>query len=286
MPVHLLRNVWWPTEMKIMSSISRSIGGPGRHVPAEPGSISLIHAEEFTVETLNQAAERPVVSRSIEGDLDCYLDAIVGATAIFREAVGACLRAGADGARWQHARRIAEHMRTLDDMQQVLETGVRHQSVLRDLICEMIDPLTGVSRLLKDMKRQVSGFAIESDLSRSGVSIPQHLVPEILELTEEVCAAVDVLVADYRPSRRWWKQPPTGTGERRVSWHESQADLLSMQLLKKIFADDTLDLEMKLPLARFVEEIDRVADYAEEIDKELRATRTAGQATAGVRDSH
>ena len=48
----------------------------------------------------------------------------------------------------------------------------------------------------------------------------------------------------------------------------------------------TLDLELKLPLAQFVEEIDRVADFAEEIDTELRATRMAGQATAGVRDTH
>ncbi|MBL8421184.1 MAG: hypothetical protein JNK92_11175 [Dechloromonas sp.] len=236
--------------------------------------------------TLIQAAERPVASRSIERDLDRYLDAIVGATAIFREAVGACLQAGSDGARWQQARRIAEHMRTLDDMQQVLETGMRHQSVLRDLICEMIDPLTGVSRLLKDMKRQVIGFAVESDLSRSGVCIPQDLVPDMLQLTDEVCAAVDVLVAGYRPSLHWWKDAPSGTEDRGVSWHESEADRLSMQLLKKIFGDDSLEIEAKLTLARFVEEIDRVADHAEEIDRELCTTRTAGQTTADARDSH
>ena len=238
------------------------------------------------METLIQTAERPVVSRSIEGDLDCYLDAIIGATMIFREAVDATLKGGTDGAGWRQAERITEHMRTLDDMQQKLETGVRQQSPLRDLICEMIDPLTGVSRLLKDMKRQVTGFAVAPGLSAPGHRVPAHLVPDIQKLTDEVCIAVDALVEDYRPVTRWWKRPPAAAGERRVSWHESQADLLSMQLLKKIFADDTLDLELKLPLAQFVEEIDRVADYAEEIDKELCATRMAGQATAGVRDSH
>jgi hypothetical protein len=271
--------------MKITSSISGSTGGPGELVPGKPGSISLLHAEEFIVETLIQAAERPVVSRSIEGDLDCYLDAVAGATVIFREAVDATLNGGSDGARWRQAERIAEHMRTLDDMQQKLETGVRQPSLLRDLVCEMIDPLTGVSRLLKDMKRQIAGFAVVPGLSAPGHRVPAHLVPGIQKLTDEVCIAVDALVEDYRPATRWWKQPPAA-GERGVSWHESQADLLSMQVLKKIFADDTLDLELKLPLARFVEEIDRVADYAEEIDKELRATRMAGQATAGVRDSY
>lgn len=233
-----------------------------------------------------QAAERPVVSRSIEGDLDCYLDAIAGATVIFREAVDAALNSGSDGAGWRQAERIAEHMRTLDDMQQMLETGVRQPSPLRDLVCEMIDPLTGVSRLLKDMKRQVAGFAVVPRLSAHGHWVPAHLVADIRELTDEVCIAVDALVEEYRPATRWWKRPPSAVGERRVSWHESQADLLSMQLLKKIFADDSLELELKLPLAQFVEEIDRVADYAEEIDKGLLATRMAGQATAGVRDSH
>jgi hypothetical protein len=286
MPERRLRAVWWPIEMKIISSISGSIGGPGELVPGKPGSISLLHAEEFTVETLIKAAERPVVLQSIEGDLDCYLDAIAGATVIFREAVDATLNGGSDGARWRQAERIAEHMHTLDDMQQKLETGVRQQSPLRNLVCAMIDPLTGVSRLLKDMKRQIAGFAVVSGLSAPGHRVPAQLVPDIRKLADEVCIAVDALVEEYRPATRWWKRPPAAVGEQRVSWHESQADLLSMQLLKKIFADDTVDLKLKLLLAQFVEEIDRVADYAEEIDRELCATRMAGQATAGVRDSH
>jgi hypothetical protein len=43
---------------------------------------------------------------------------------------------------------------------------------------------------------------------------------------------------------------------------------------------------VKLPLAQLVEEIDRVADQAEGIDRELRARRMAGLATAAGRDSH
>jgi hypothetical protein len=272
--------------MKAMSSISASSGGPGRPVPGKPSFISSRHAEEFTVETLVQAAERPVVSRSIEGDLDCYLDAVAGATEIFREAVDATLSGGSEGLRWRQTERIAEQMRMLDDMQQKLETGVLQPSLLRDLICEMIDPLTGVSRLLKDMKRQVAGFAVVRGLSSLGANVPAHLVPDIMHLTDEVCFAVDALTDDYRPSMRWWKQLPPAAGEQRVSWHERQADLLSMQLLKRIFADDTIDLELKLSLAQLVEEIDRVADYAEEIDNGLRASRMAGLAAAGARGSH
>lgn len=272
--------------MKITSGISGNNGGPGELVRGKPGSISLLNAGEFTVETLIQAVQRPVASRSVEGHLDGYLDAIADAMVIFREAVDAALNGGSDAARWRQAERIAEHMRMLDDMQQMLETGVHEQSPLRDLVCEMIDPLTGVGRLLKDLKRQVAGFAVVPGLCAPGHVLPAHLVSDIQDLTEEVCVAVDALVDEYRPATRWWKRPPSAVDERRVSSHESRADLLSMQLLKKIFADDSLDLKSQLGLAQFVEEIDRVADYAEEVDVELRATRIAGQAPSSVRDTH
>jgi hypothetical protein len=75
-------------------------------------------------------------------------------------------------------------------------------------------------------------------------------------------------------------------GERSVSWYENQADRLSMKLLKKLFADESLDLKSQLSLAQLVEEIDRVADQAEGIDLELRASRTAGLPVVGARDSH
>lgn len=238
------------------------------------------------METQVQAvAERPLTSSSVEGDFDGYLDAIADATAIFREAVDTYLQNGADGACWRHASRISEHLRTLDDMQQKLETGVRSQSVWADLVCQMIDPLTGVDRLLKDMKRQITGFAIESGFSSPGRHVPAHLVPDMQELTDEVCAAVCALVQSHRPSQMWWEAPSI-EGRRDVSWHESQADQLSMQLLKKIFGDDTLELKLKLTLAQLVEEIDRVADQAESIDLELGASRLAVLPTGGARDSH
>jgi hypothetical protein len=228
------------------------------------------------VETQVQAAERPVISRSIEGDLDSYLDAIAGATAIFREAVDVYLQTGPDGGCWRQAKRVAEHMRTLDELQQKLETGVRPGSVLGDVVLAMVDPTTGVSRLLKDMRRQITGFAIESGFSGPGRSVPaswfRRAGTDRRGLRGRGCAG-----------RELSSIPAVlGTsvvdcdGERSVSWYENQADRLSMQLLKKLFADESLDLKSQLSLAQLVEEIDRVADQAEGIDQELRASRGAG----------
>ena len=269
-----------------MAGISSKVDSPGQDASGASGSSVLLQAGEVIVETHVQTTERPFISRAIEGDLEGYLDAIAGATSIFREAVDAYLHTGPDGNCWRQARCIAEHMRTLDDMQQRLETGVRPQSTLSDLVAEMIDPLTGVGRLLKDMKRQVTGFAIESGFSAgTGRCVPEYLVEGVQELADDVCAAVDALVESYRPSMLW-EQPSQVSETQGVAWYESQADRLSMQLLKKIFGDETLELKMQLSLAQLVEEIDRVADQAESIDKALRASRAVALPTAGSRDSH
>ena len=228
------------------------------------------------MKTQIQAVDKVIVSRSIEGDLDRYLDAVADATAIFREAVDGYLRTDKDGTCWRQARKITEKMRTLDDLQQHLETGVYSQASAGILISEMVDPMTGVSRMLKDMKRQITSFAVASDHSGVGQCIPSHLVPDILELTDVVCAAVGALVESYRPGARWWELVSSDDKELRVSGLENQADQLSMQVLRKIFVEDELDIESKLLLAQLVEEMDRVADHAEKIDLDLRARRMAG----------
>jgi hypothetical protein len=242
-------------------------------VPAAQALFFYFKQERCIVKTQTQRAQIPAVWRSIEKDLDSYLDAVVDATMIFSAAVHAYLSAGPDGACWQQARRVTEHMRTLDALQQKVEMGIQCQSAAQGPVSGLMNPLTGVSRLLKDMKRQMTGFAIESGFSGPCRHVPEHLRADLQELTEAVCAAVDALVENCRPSRLLWADQSIAEEKRGVSWYEGEADRLSMQLIRRIFADDSLDIAAKLPLAQLVEEIDRVADYAEAVAKELRASR-------------
>ena len=207
--------------------------------------------------------------RSLQNDLDSYLDAISAATNIFRGAVASYLRDGPDGMCWRQARQIADQLRAVNDLQQRIEIGARTNWLIGMLVSDMSVPLTGVTRLLKEMKRQITGFAIESGFTRPSRRVPAELLPEMQALTDMACAAVNALIAKYRPAAGWW----TGQAERnlpRVAWYENQADRHSSVLLKKIFADHSLRVESKLPLAQLVEEIDRVADQAQGIDREVR----------------
>lgn len=238
------------------------------------------------MDTQVHTTERFPASRSIESHLDSYLDAIAEATAIFREAVGVYLKAGPDGACWRQARGISEYMRAVDDLQQRLETTLARQSVLRDRVQEMIDSFIGISRLLKEMRRLVTGLAIESGFSDGGRSIPGYLMPGVQELTNEVCTAVEALVEIYRPPIVLRGEQTSGNEEGSVSWHEGQADRLSMELLKKIFADEALELKQKLSLAQLVEEIDRLADHAEHIEEGRQLGHVAGLSAILAEDSH
>lgn len=234
-----------------------------------------------------QTAERHTTSsRSMESDFDRYLDAIADAAGIFRSAVHSYLKSGPDGVCWQQAKRISERLRTLEYIQQKLETGVPGLALSAGLVAAMMDALAGVSRLLKDMKRQITGFAIESGFSGPGRHVPSYLVPDVKDLTEEVCAAVEALVEGRRPDTLWWENPLSGDDERSVGWYERRSDRLSMQLIKRIFSDATVSVEMKLALAQLVEEIDRVADNAEAIDRKLHASRLGSRPNSRLRNSH
>ena len=238
------------------------------------------------MDTQIHAAPALASRRALENDLDRLLDAAAEATAIFRAAVDAYLTAGSESACWSLAQRISTQMCTVDELQQRFATGTRDATFASGTRPGMIEPLNAVTGLFREMRRQITAFAVESGFSGDAREVPAYLVTDLQELSDAVCAAVDELIEGCRPCMLLWGQPMCVGDDLGVSWYESQADRLSMQLIKQIFADDALDLKVKLHLAQVVEEVDRVADYAERVDRDLRAGRMAGLASRASRDSH
>lgn len=232
------------------------------------------------METQARVAERSALSTAIECSLDGYLDGVADATMIFRSAVDAHLHDQSEGACWQLARRITELVRSLEDMQQTLEMRPAAPAPLEDASSAATRALlTALGRLLRDMKRQITGLAIESGFTLRGRRVPTRLVVDVQELTDEVCAAIDALIDACRPGRQ--QGLTADAGRRGVCWHEAQADRLSMALLRRILADDALDVDARLRLAQFVEEIDRVADQAEAAASALVTDSSAACGTPG-----
>lgn len=209
----------------------------------------------------------------IERDLDSYLDAVEHATSVFREALDGYLQAGPDGTAWRQAKHIADHLRAIDGVQQKLVTRARDLSLQDPLFAGMRNPLLAVGRLLREMKRQITGFAIEAGFTAPGRRVPDHLVSSMHELADDVCGAVESLVEAYRPCTFWWHRLPGEDEGRGVCWYESLADEHSTQLIRRILADAELSVGAKLPLTQLVEEIDSIADHAAAVDAEMRCLR-------------
>lgn len=234
----------------------------------------------------SRIAAQPVVARSLANSYDTLLDAMTDAGTIFRSAVGAYVENEPENTCWQQAHRIAEQLRKANDLEQVLETTAFPGSALAERMLQALDPLRSLSRLLGDMKRQVTAFAIDSGATDGGDKrMPEYLVADVLDLTNEVCAAVDALIEDLRASVLWSVDARAPQHRRSVSMHENEADRLSMLLLQRILRDEQLDVESKLALAQVVEEIDHVADSAEGIDRELHARRRLRQPSNGAQSS-
>ena len=207
-------------------------------------------------------------------DVEGYLDAIEGVTSTFRKAIEAYVNSGPNMGCWQYARSMAEQIGLIDDMRQVIEMDVVPKSAAGPLLAEMLNPQTGVGRLLQDMKRQVTGFAIEAGFSGPDRRVPRSMIAGIHALSDEACAAVRALTEHCRACCLAEQASGDAESEERVAWHESEADRVSTQLVKTILADDTLTVECKLPLTQLVEEIDRVADYAAAIENGFQARGT------------
>jgi hypothetical protein len=154
----------------------------------------LVQAGAIILEFQLHTPEMHAVSTSIERDLDSYLDAVASATAVFRLAVDTYLQSGADLASWQQKKRITQRMRKLDDIQQKLVAAVWPGTALGELVLAKVDLPVGISHLVKDMRRQITGFAVGTGFSSPGRRVSSPLVLDLQRLTEEVSAAVDALV--------------------------------------------------------------------------------------------
>ncbi|TXG80765.1 MAG: hypothetical protein E6R11_00500 [Rhodocyclaceae bacterium] len=206
-------------------------------------------------------------ARAKRWSLSGYLEAIAGTTAIFNDAVAAYLASGPEAGCWRHARQICERLGSLDQIRQRVD-GEGLSKEVPDVWMAAEKQLPGLHRLLQDMKRQVTGFAIEAGFTGPDRRVPSALVPDIQALSDEVCAAVNALLKRYRSGGLAQESGDDDDGMS-VGWHESRADRLSTCLIKRILADEQLAVESKLPLTQLVEEIDRVADYAQSVASQL-----------------
>ena len=106
-----------------------------------------------------------------------------------------------------------------------------------------------------------------TDLTISNPDIPDGINSSFKELTKVVVKTVDSTVL---ASRAYFKDINAVRDHiHKISHYESEADEAAIRLKKQIFADPNLNFERKVLLRDGVNDVDKIADKAEEIGDRL-----------------
>ena len=199
-------------------------------------------------------------TRTLENQIDEFLDKVSEAGLVFERAFRLYLREGAseefDG--FMKQEELIENRE--DTLRRSIETELYAQTLIPDLRADVL-------KLLEDTDTLVNRY--EANLFRLSIQtpdIPEYCHQGFLELTTTVVTCVDSVVLAARAFFRDIEVVRDHCAK--TIFFESEADKLSSKLQRTVFASD-LPLERKMHIRYFVERIDDIANAAEDIADSL-----------------
>ena len=199
-------------------------------------------------------------TRSVEAQIDEFLDRISEAGLVFRQAVEIYLKKGACDAFEAAVEQIKGIERRGDELRRSVETQLYEQTLIPDLSGDVLSLLEHLDRLINLFEANGYRFSIEAP------EIPGEYHADFISLTETVVACVESAVL---ASRAFFRNiEAVRDHSHKVVFYETEADKITTRLKREIFASE-LSLERKIHLRHFVEWIDQLADDAEDIADRL-----------------
>lgn len=199
-------------------------------------------------------------AKYLEAQIDEFLDKVVEAGLTFNRAIDIYLDKGPCEEFEQFLKKIEEIERLADELRRDIETKLYVQTLIPELRGDVLSLLEHIDNIINIYEANLFRISIQSP------DIPEEFHLGYRKLTETVIVCVESLVAAARSVFR--DINAVRDHVKKVIFHESDADRISTQVQRKIFASD-LDLAHKRHLAYFVEHIDELANAAEDVGDEL-----------------
>ena len=147
-----------------------------------------------------------------------------------------------------------------DRLRRSIETQLYSQTLIPEARGDVLGLLENLDDITNRIEGTLWGFSIEKP------EVPKEYEEGFLELTGFVVNAVESLV---QASRAFFRNiDAVGDHNHKVLFFEKEADKTSTKLKREIF-DSSMDLSSKLHLRHFVENIDNIADWAEDVADRL-----------------
>ncbi len=199
-------------------------------------------------------------TKDLEIQIDQFLDALSQSALVFKSAVDVYL---ADGGsveftdKHQHVDRLES---TADDLRRAIEIQLYSQTLIPESRGDVLGLLENLDKIINLIERVLWSFEIEKP------EIPEACREGYCKLVAASCDAVDSVVL---ASRAFFRNiEAVGDHNHKVIFFETEADKISTRLKREIFESD-IDLGHKMHLREFVEDIDDIADWSEDVADRL-----------------
>lgn len=199
-------------------------------------------------------------TKELEGQIDEFLDVVTQSGLIFDRAIDVYLEKGPCNDFEEFLLKIESIEARGDNLRRDIETKLYIQTLIPDLRGDVLSLLEHVDNIVNIYEANLFRFSIQQP------EIPNEFNKGFYKLTQVVITCVESMVLS---SRSFFRDINAVRDHvRKVLFYESEADRLSSKLQRKIFASK-LNLERKRHLQYFVENIDELANSAEDVADEI-----------------
>ena len=199
-------------------------------------------------------------SRALESEIGEFLDKLAESSPMFKAAIKIYLSDGYTPKFEQKLQDVNKMESAADNLRRAIETKLYVQTLIPESRGDVLGLIENLDQLLNRFEGTLWAFAIEKP------DIPEEFNADFETLTDIVVQAVEALVLTSRAF--YGNIDEVGDHNHKVRFFEREADKVSMKLKKAIFGSD-LDLSRKRHLRNFVDHIDNVANWAEDIAERL-----------------
>lgn len=199
-------------------------------------------------------------TKDLESQIDNFLDKLSESTVMFRLGIRTYLKEGANGEFDVKLKAV----NALESEADALRRNIEKELYTHTLIPDARGDVLGLIETLDHVMNLFEGVLWSISIEKP--DIPEEYIAGYRKLTNMVVQAAEALVLAARSFFR----SPHNVGEyiHKVLIYEKEADKISTQLKRDIF-DSDMDLAHKVHLRNFVEQIDNVADWAEDVSDRL-----------------
>ncbi len=199
-------------------------------------------------------------TRALEGEIDEFLDHLSESSLVFKAAIKTYMDEGYTAEFEQRLQDVNKMESEADHLRRAIEIKLYAHTLIPESRGDVLGLIETLDHLLNLFEGSLWAFSIEKP------DIPKDYHADFMSLTEMSVQAAESLV---QASRAFFRNiEAVSDHNHKVMFYEKEADKVSTKLKQAIFGSD-LELSRKTHLRNFVEHIDNVADWAEDVADRL-----------------